>query len=174
MPARLKVKALFTPPHFADVEKTRVAGLLFTLELVFIVTVTVAILIAVLFGRIQLASILVIALLITMVGIWLTRRGYVNLAAMIITSMMIVSIIYTAYTNEGIHAHALLGFVLVIVIRSSECLACLKYPSRYFQQSSGSAFIMPSSGGTGTAASRKNSDPSFSPCCFLLCQRDCC
>lgn len=114
----VSLKRFLTPPRFVNQEKTRAAGLLYTIELVLLAACLMGIIAGIFFARFSMAAASIACLLINLLGMSITRWGHINLAAMIITLMLLFSMTLVAYNAEGIHSHAILTFSIVIVISS--------------------------------------------------------
>jgi len=117
-------KQLFSAPVFEDEDKTRVAGLLHSILLTFIaVSAVITVLIPLLYGRpgtFEEAFTLLSGAVMAGLGVWLlflTRRGHIHVAGLLLTGTLWSIITYWTATVSGIVGDtSLLSYPLIIAL----------------------------------------------------------
>ena len=118
-----RIKKLFAPPIFEDVEKTRAAGLLHTILLAIMAFVAVAIIAILAFYGFatDLLSLATIGSVVVLIGVslglmQLNRRGHVQLASAILIAAFWLLITLTMYGYAGLVDVTVSAYVLTVVM----------------------------------------------------------
>jgi PAS domain S-box-containing protein len=114
-----RLKTYLRPPVFADdEEKTFSAGLVHIIAwALLLVTLVYTLLSPIPASRMGVAWLYELAIAAVVGGaLWLTRRGLVQPAALLLTSMLWLILTVAAYSNGGVLAPAYGGYVIVVVI----------------------------------------------------------
>ncbi len=118
-----RIKKLFAPPIFEDVEKTRAAGLLHTILLAIMAFVAVAIVVILAFYGFatDLLSLATIGSVVVLIGVslglmQLNRRGHVQLASAILIAAFWLLITLTMYGYAGLVDVTVSAYVLTVVM----------------------------------------------------------
>jgi PAS domain S-box-containing protein len=109
---------IFTPPVFEDQGKTRVARILYLLLTVVIAAVAVILVSNLLIGEMVTVYALAFVLVVLHGAIWLTRRGHVQRAGLVLVLVLLVVITYANQTNAGLHDIGVVAYPAIVVIAS--------------------------------------------------------
>jgi signal transduction histidine kinase len=115
---RTRIQYFFTPPQFADEDKTHLAGILNIILLVLLATAVVSIILALIFDYGITATTLAVGCLLLLLSRWLMWQGHLNLAGSITIIALITAMAYLAYVGQGIFDRSLIVFPIIVIIAS--------------------------------------------------------
>lgn len=114
-----RIKQFLSPPVFDDQEQTRTAKLLHTILLITLacgLTVPVILTLVDPYGVAVNSSIMLILTVSTVGLMWMSHRGYVKLAGLILAFILFIIVTYTIFMYGGIHDPTIYVYMLIIVI----------------------------------------------------------
>jgi PAS domain S-box-containing protein len=109
---------LIRPPVFNDEEQNRVARILYIILMTLLIASSVAVIININEARYLIASGFVVGDLVTLSGLWLTRRGRVKTASFLVLFMFLIIVTFTLYKGNGIHDIAAIAYPVVVLLAS--------------------------------------------------------
>jgi GAF domain-containing protein len=115
------IKHLLTPPEFADPEKNRVAGILYTVLVVTLAIITLATMVSAIITYInqQVLSVTgaaVMGILLLSALLWLARRGQIRAAGIGLVVAILLIITSTVLNTGGIQNISVGSYVVAVVI----------------------------------------------------------
>ena len=112
------LKRLGTPPVFADQESSRAARMLYILLYILAPAAAVILLNNMLIGELLTVYALALAELILLGVLWLTRRGRVQWAGMVLVLVLLVVVTYSLQSAAGLHDIGIATYPLIVVAAS--------------------------------------------------------
>ncbi|MEW5870543.1 MAG: GAF domain-containing protein [Chloroflexota bacterium] len=113
-----KFRSFLTPPVFEDEEQTRVARLLFAIQLSLLPAIALASITITLLQQWQLALPLLVAGVFIGGTYWLTRRGKVGLAGFLLLLTMLATATTLLYRGQGIHDISTILLPIILLVAS--------------------------------------------------------
>lgn len=105
-------------PSFADEDKNRQAITLYIILWLFFVTSIVGASLAFIFDFHLTAWAIGLGTLLLPLAMWLTHRGFIHIAALVLLADLLTVMTYIAYVGQGIFDRVLLALPIVIIISS--------------------------------------------------------
>lgn len=113
-----KLVKLFYPPTFPDEEKTRLARILYTIQIALVAAALLAAFSSFRLGQGSAMQTLLAACFIIFLTIWLTQRGFLRLASWVMLISTTISLTYLLYVGQGIHDISMMLFPMVVIMGS--------------------------------------------------------
>lgn len=115
---RLRIKSWFTPPTLADADQTRLARILYQLELILLLVALAIIAINLLDGYLSGVYPLIVGMVSVLMSRALARQGRLQAAAqwMLLTMLGVITVLL--YMGQGIHDSAVMAYLAVIILAS--------------------------------------------------------
>lgn len=112
------IRRWLIPPEFVDADKTSTARLLYIILFVLFVASSVAIGVYLIFGAIEVAQPLTLSWLPLLLALWLTRRGDLHGASLLLLFDMVGLATFLLIRGDGLQDIAILLFPAVIIVAS--------------------------------------------------------
>lgn len=113
-----KIRRWLIPPEFVDADKTLTARLLYIILFVLFVASSVAIGVYLIFGATEVAQPLALSWLPLLLALWLTRRGDLQWASLLLLFDMVGLATFLLIQGDGLQDIAILLFPAVIIAAS--------------------------------------------------------
>lgn len=113
-----KIVEFLRPPSFPDEEKTRLARILYTIQIALVAAALLAAFSSFRLDQSSSVQGLLAACFVIFLTIWLTQKGYLRLASWVMLVATTISVTYLLFVGQGIHDISMMLLPLVVIMGS--------------------------------------------------------